>query len=207
MKVFQIGFNRCGTTSIYELFENIKKVHYWIPSNEIDIPQLKNHEVRLEYFNGVLDARKYLLITDIIKFNKQNNNKLLEGIDDDYILFCDLEDSNTNYQSYIKDYKTLDEQYPGSKFILNTRDIDKWLQSRINHDTYLDDCKRVLNLNEEQVIALWKKQWFDHHKDVFNYFKDRDNLIIFDIEKDSVDDLIEFNLDINKWQRHNKSFK
>ena len=51
---------------------------------------------------------------------------------EDATVFSDMTKCSDNKDA--KDYyKLLDIQYPRSKFILNIRDVDNWILSRINH--------------------------------------------------------------------------
>ncbi|QIA64446.1 hypothetical protein GT360_13520 [Vibrio astriarenae] len=179
MKVFQIGFNKCGTTSIGHFFERngLKAVHWGA-----------GHLAR------------------VMKANYLLGNKLLEGIED-YDFYSDLEFVNDDQFIYaFKDYfKLLDQQYPGSKFILNTRSVTKWIQSRINHGggTYLTRFKRIYKVEtEEEVISQWLKLWYQHHADVITYFQDRDNFLLFDIENDDADKLVQFMSPMNMDKKH-----
>lgn len=108
---------------------------------------------------------------------KNNNKKLLSGFSDNIIHFSDLDIMKDNF-------KSLDEQYPNSKFILNTRKKEDWLISRKKHyDKYTDNGKykydwRWIKDTPEQ----WGIEWDLHHKDVIDYFKDRPkDLLIMDI--------------------------
>ena len=85
-------------------------------------------------------------------------------------------------------YKLLDKQYPNSKFILNTRNKQKWLKSRINHQNgqYLSHLAKEFQLSENEMIQKWSDEWDYHHLEVISYFYEKPNkLIIFDIEKDN----------------------
>jgi hypothetical protein len=45
----------------------------------------------------------------------------------------------------------------------------------------------------EEVKEYWKNDWETHIKNVLEYFKDRpDDLIVFNIETDNIDKLINF---------------
>jgi hypothetical protein len=112
-----------------------------------------------------------------------DNEKLLHYFSKNTCHFSDLD--------IIKDnFKILDEQYPNSKFILNTRDKESWLKSRINH---LNDYKRNLSLGTNKYAKTWKwvnesenewlQQWDNHHDKVIKYFKDNENFLIFNISK------------------------
>ena len=165
-KIFQIGFNKCGTTSIHQFFldNDLKSIHW---------------------DKGKLARR--------IRRNYEMNIPLLMGYET-FECFTDMESAITDDIAYIDFYKELDRQYPGSKFILNTRDMDNWINSRLNHGegSYLEIYKRNNNLTEQEVIEYWKKQWNTHIDDVRNYFKDRpEDFLIFDIETES-DKFVEF---------------
>lgn len=75
-------------------------------------------------------------------------------------------------------YKTLDEAYPGSKFILTVRDPDKWIGSVVNHfgQRYTTMRKWIYGIghpkgNEELYLRTYMK----HNDEVREYFKDRPN--------------------------------
>ena len=157
-KIFQIGFNKCGTTSLHHFFINngLKSIHW--------------DETRL--------AKK------IIE-NSNNNLPLLDGYEQ-YDCFTDMESLGDHFYIYLTHFKELDIQYPKSKFILNVRDKDKWIKSRLNHKDYLKYFEINTGLNTEGVINLWKNQWDEHIINVLDYFKNRpDDLLYFDIEKES----------------------
>jgi hypothetical protein len=94
-------------------------------------------------------------------------------------------------------YPQLDVEYPNSKFILTTRDMNAWLISMKrkmlgwgkSKDDKLFDLKGtyqqwmrtsvygVITFNRSIMISRWGM----HHTAVENYFKGRDNLLVMDI--------------------------
>jgi hypothetical protein len=84
-------------------------------------------------------------------------------------------------------YKRLDKKFPGSKFILTTRDIDSWLES----------CSKWPNFNRANVIGkrkvyrervlgaktydkdIFERKYLNHYNDVVRYFKNRENDLLF----------------------------
>ena len=110
------------------------------------------------------------------KFHKaiMKNKKLLHYMQD-YDVFSDY--------PYFRYFKELDMQYPGSKFILNTRDREQWVQSRIAHDTRWNKKyphKTPRPVDEEQAEKL--RNFFDAvHRDIRDYFKDRDDFLEYDV--------------------------
>lgn len=153
MKIFCIGFNKTGTTSLHLAFEHLgfKSVHF-----------------RCE--KGMLK--------DIFIKNHKNKKKLLTGVDD-FDAYSDWVFSST-----MNFYKKLDKQYPKSKFILHTRNMNDWLDSREahvkrnqNNPDYRGD---FLEIDREK----WKNEWKKHHEDVFKYFKNKpEDLLVIDITK------------------------
>lgn len=87
-------------------------------------------------------------------------------------------------------YKELDKKYPGSKFILTIRDVDKWVKS---FEYQFSDG--VINKFSAQLREdLYGSRYFDknksmqsfenHTKDAIKYFKNRESdLLIMDITK------------------------
>jgi len=185
--IFQIGFNKCGTTSLHDFFvKNGYASHHW-------------------------DNGK---IAKTIKENLNSNNILKSYSKNSF--FCDIEyvDELIFAQNY---FKELSQCYPPAKFILNIRDKNKWIKSRLLHNnkTYVfknnNAYSELLNIksNESFLADLWSRQWDFHIQKVKNFFNNSGKLLIFDIEKDNICKLIDFfkDLDLNKehWGISNKT--
>lgn len=158
IKIFQIGFNKCGTVSLHKFFKSngLKSIHW--------------DEGRL--------AKRILK-------NFQQNLPLLNGYEN-YDCFTDMESQSDNIFIYLTHFKELDKQYPDSKFILNVRNREQWIESRINHRDYLKVYKQITGLDEQGVIDLWISDWDNHLKSVKDYFIERpEDLLIFDIDEES----------------------
>ena len=186
-KIFQIGFNKCGTSSLFKLFK------------DCSVPRL-----------NAIHWDKGLLAHTI----QQN---ILAGIPalssyEHFTFFSDMEclyvDKNSGEVkllfSHVEFFEILDRQYPGSKFILNTRSLDSWLQSRLNHLVGWEPVNngRVGRMKEsipyeqynlkhyglssrEDLLQKWRDDWYRHHQAVIQYFTERkDDLLVFDIEQD-----------------------
>ena len=166
MKVVQIGFNRCGTTSLNNFFDKVglNSIH-WDSGN----------------------------LAKSIEYNVKNGNAPLTDYEN-YNCFTDLEYvGNDKYIYAFMDYfKEIDEAYEDVKFILNTRDVDAWVQSRLKHGNYLGRFRNITKLNDQGVIKLWKSLWEVHHSQVASYFEGRANFITFDINNDRIEKVCEF---------------
>ena len=177
MKIFIIGFNKTGTRTLDNYFsENL------IPS--------------IHWDNGRLAKQ--------IKYNYENGIKILTGYEK-YIVFSDMEDyKNLNY-AHVDYFREFDKMYPESKFILNIRDVEKWIKSRNNHGTYTKVLCKKLNVTKEVLNQKWRDDYYNHKKSVINYFSDKPNkLLIFDIEKDSIQKLNDFFPELQLNAKHYK---
>jgi hypothetical protein len=96
-------------------------------------------------------------------------------------------------------YKQLDKQYPGSKFIMTTRDEEKWIKSATNHFGGSSTRMREYiygegNGNPEGLSELYLNRFRQHHEEVRAYFKDRpdDLLVVSWAEEDGWDKICHF---------------
>ncbi len=129
-KVFAIGFNKCGTTSLHTLFTSLGR------------PSFHGEEWRS------CEESKILQIHDC---------------------FSDGIPSNL---------EKLDKMYPNSQYILQLRDLESWVFSRLKH------IAREKQLNTHRPHSEWDdnldavKSWIvkrnKYHLFVLSYFSDRD---------------------------------
>ncbi|WP_434036019.1 sulfotransferase family protein [Formosa sp. 4Alg 33] len=156
-KVFCIGLNKTGTSSLHEAFNilGLKSVHY-----------------KDDHGND---------IKEIILNNYLSGHDILKGLEA-YDAFSDWDQE----QYTIEIFKAFNEQYPGSKFILNTRDLKGWLDSREKHVKNNQIKKRKdpqadivwLDIDRE----AWETQFKKHYQEANAYFKGRtDNFLVFDV--------------------------
>ena len=220
--IFQIGFNKCGTTSLFDFMvkNKLKSIHWKI------LKKNKNIKWRINGSNRLLSNIMYL------RFIKKNQriippefeNKFKCYFDfSEYIFFDkngwnhwqDIFFLNKNENENNVWYKILNQQYPNSKFLLNIRNVNKWIKSRYIYF----GIESILNATnskyktEIQIFNDWKKLWYKYICKIINYFgnnkKIRNNLLIFNMDYDSIDKLINFfnksNIYLdNKFWRHSK---
>jgi hypothetical protein len=193
LRIFQIGFNKCGTLSLHKLFQD-----HCVPA-----------VTSIHWHSGYL-ARD-------IHDNILNGRRALEGYES-YTFYSDMEYFRTyneqiSFVSIAKDYfDLLDIHYPNSKFILNTRNIDSWISSRLRHmcnlspmryglterltDSvpYVEYHKQSYGVDSiDDVIKIWKEEWHKHRDSVITHFTYRPNdLLVFDIEKDPFSKIVDF---------------
>ncbi|MAE89927.1 MAG: hypothetical protein CMI67_10115 [Pelagibaca sp.] len=189
-KIFFIGLNKTGTTSLHHLLDasGVSSVHWKIPARPVFLGKTiyRNFSAGLPLLHGMDQFVGYS------EFTFTNNEIHLDGT---------------------RLFRQLHAEYPTSYFILNTRDKDRWIASRANHfsDTYgmyIDRFKKCLNLPEEAVKDLWAAHYDEHLANVREFFSDKPNFLEFDIETDPPENIAslvaaDFNIDPGKWSKRN----
>eukprot|EP01084_Bolivina_argentea_P042923 79121_1 len=127
--IFQIGFNKCGVTSLYRFFmdNGIPSIQYRINQSDEYSEMLTDimfdrykKSIPILPYNGT----KYMYYGDFGEY-------ILNGSHDFDILYLNDNNINNNNQTW---YKILLKQYPrNSKFILNIRNVNNWLRSRYTY--------------------------------------------------------------------------
>jgi hypothetical protein len=191
-KVFCIGFNKTGTTSLHSYF-------------------VKNGYDSQHWYGG--GDKLAVKMVDNIK----NNKKILEDIPGTF--FSDItwdlgnpRDKNMHRVDPSDVYKIIDLQYPNSMFILNIRPVDNWIDSRKNHGKgeLFKNALDYSNFTEDELVDYWKHQYEFSIKDIELYFKNTGKLLIFDIENDDIENVNEFlrpyyECDKNLWSHEHKT--
>jgi Sulfotransferase domain len=108
----------------------------------------------------------------------EEGKPLLTYVSDEYDVFSDLEDVTYNFD-------LADRQYPASKFILTTRALDDWLESRRRHVEW-NQQQRARGTYRggwlEVDIEGWTADYREHDASVRSFFADRPNdLLVIDI--------------------------
>lgn len=93
-----------------------------------------------------------------------------------------------NYECYTdapfyRYYRELDRQYPGSRFILNTRDTGDWISSRIAHDRRWNERKRLPDQDERCTDRAWLRALKERCEgEILTYFSaNHGRFVILDI--------------------------
>lgn len=192
-KIFVVGFNKCGTTSLHKMFRRagIASSHY-------------RH-------NGADGSSQ--VIAETMASNARAGQPLLTGIED-ATAYSDMDMcSKHSYLSGIGQFRQLDRQYPGSRFILNTRDPENWLNSRCRHFNggYLRRAMAQAGSRDmHEMRAIWRLDWHAHHAALQVHFAaPHDQFLIFDIERDDPKKLCaflpEYGLKPGQWRHHNRT--
>lgn len=195
-KAFFIGFNKTATSSLHSLFLNsgYKSIH-WTDGKGCYALDMYNN---LKNKKPILDKIDADCLTDICSVPGYFPH--LEGND----LYLDAEFF----------YKKWYAEYPDSYYILQTRNMKDWIHSRIHHQRgkYLMKFQKYFNMKRKEVVEMWIKQYKDHHKNVKTFFTNKKNFIIFNIDKDPIQKVInfvkdDFKLNNSKWQIYNATLR
>ncbi len=198
-KVFfiQIGFNKCATSAFAKLFQGsgYKALH-----SGGRIWRLQGHPAITE----IAPQRR-------IAQNIDAGRPPLAGLEE-FDAFFDMiafTDANATPREHHKRFDLFAEAYPNAKFLLNTRDEDDWLRSRLRHDDgqFAKNWMAAAGIDQDGLIRTWRQEFRDHHARVRAYFADRPGRCLeFDTGHDDVARLIDFarpdfTLNPKRWRR------
>jgi hypothetical protein len=171
-KVFCLGLSRTGTTSLHEAFcaLDLRSVHFPIHLFT------QSEALALPPFRPTLRLGPYAAWRRGKELKASRVHHDAKGILENHDAFCDLP-----VPLY---YRELDRLFPGSKFILTTRDGGSWLESM----KWLFDDGAVLwkrgHVGDELHQRAYGTTVFDrkkilaacerHHREVAEYFRDRE---------------------------------
>lgn len=162
--IFVIGFNRCGLTSL----------HMMLRAGGIRCIQ-----------NQANDSDAVLGTT--IAANLSAGRPLMAGLQR-YTAFLDmgLVTPEVVFEG-CKLFWQMHAEYPGSYFILNTRPLENWVDSRAMHmdGVYAECYADAFGYDEIKIQQVWRKQYLAHLSDVREHFAgDTEKFLEFNIEQD-----------------------
>lgn len=187
-KIFFIGFNRSGTNSFHQLMRRagINSVH-WLNSRKENITD--GMEARL---NDRAALREYLAQATA---------------------YSDLVSaSETRFVEGIRFFPALHEAFPQAYFILNDRDVEAWLRSRVQHSkgTFLQRAMAYHSTDKEGTLEIWRREHAEHIANALAYFAGNPRFIHFRIDRDPIQQIVDFlapdfRISASDWQVHKKS--
>ena len=192
-RIFQIGFIRCGTDSICVFFRrNGYRAAHWRKGKLAEGMEL----ARLRGEPLLTWVEDYDVYTDMerVTLRRRFRGRILRW------LLEELGVDELREPVYaFKYFRLLDRQYPGSKFILNVRDVDNWIASRLRFEAADGRPYRFCvhgehaHGTEAELADCWRREWNEHTADVRDHFAGRpDDLLVFDVEKDDPGRLADF---------------
>lgn len=168
-KIFVIGPNKCGTTSLHDFFlrNGLKSIHWGGGTSSTNIA------LRMQT-------------------NLDRGSPLLSGMEG-YDCFTDINFFQDNHYLPFSQSRLTEmyREYPDAYYILNTRPTDQWLLSRLRHTDLAERCMKSLNTDISGLIQTWT-----HEKETFERVAPQvlkgAKLLIFDITRNTGHDLKAF---------------
>ena len=174
-RVVQIGFNKCGTRSLQQLFEGAGH-------------PVVQHKIRKP-------LRRSRKAAYVIQKNIEAGRKIFAGMEE-YVYYGGLihQTESVSFEA-IRHFRKMLEDYPGTILILNLRDREDWIRSRLKHGRG-ELVQRVMRqrglATPEEVADQWRQEWDEHMADVRGYMADYpDQLIEFNLDTDDVQILVD----------------
>ncbi len=167
-RIFQIGFSRCGTTSIAAFL------------NRCGIPCVHHDKGRLALR---------------MRANLAAGRRPLEGYDERYRAFADMQfrAPDDHFDGFLH-FEALLDAY-GGRFILNTRPVDHWLASMLRRSGRprwrAASAARYGTADPARVAERLRAEWDTHHRRVLRVVPPG-RLLVFDIESDPAERLCDF---------------
>jgi len=174
-RVVAVGFNKCGTRSFADLFRSAGH-------------PVIHHKVRDRW---PVPRR----IGRIMRDNLAAGRKVFDSVED-YTFYCDLiiSDGDESWDG-ASAFREILRDYPGTILILNLRDREAWIRSRLRHG-HGEFAKRELaarGLSDLDALAdQWRAEWDAHVAAVRTFMADRPaQYIEFNLDTDRPEDLVD----------------
>lgn len=174
-RVVAIGFNKCGTRSLTELFRSAGH-------------RVIHHKVRKPFTVSRSLGR-------IMRDNLSSGRKVFDGVED-YVFYSDLIYSTpTETYEGATAFREILRDYPDTILILNFRDREQWIASRLKHGhgefTRREMTARRLE-NRDDLVDQWRSEWDAHLASARDFMASNPaQLIEFDIDRDGAAKLTE----------------
>ena len=179
-KVVAIGFNKCATRSLAQLFAAAGH-----PALHQKVPQ------RWPFSRASCRRRK---LGGIMRTNLEAGRPVFAGVER-AVFYGDLIDSN---QRFTFDgnglFREILRDYPDTILLLNWRNREDWIRSRLQHGhgEFALREQRLRRLGSpEELCAIWRAEWDAHLAAVRSFMADRpEQLVEFQIDRDPIEALI-----------------
>ena len=213
IKVFQIGFNKCGTRTLCSLFSRSKLpcLHLQLHTeyNCFNTWNVDSHPHSLQ--TGTLNfwdmIPHYIMFSDfgIVPKSDVNGLYLPNYLSLDLYNETNIDTKNSHNNDFLNGkynfdeskfwYKQFEERFnQTSLYVLNIRPVHNWLKSRSVHandmkQKLIERVQRIykFHYNEIEILIMWKNLWYAYICNVIHYFNSingKDRLLIYDIESD-----------------------
>jgi hypothetical protein len=173
-RVVQIGFHKCGTRSFQRLFEGAGH-------------RVVQHKLR----RPLRPSRNAALL---IRENLRAGRRIFAGMEQ-FTFYAGLiyQTENESFEP-IRHFREIMRDYPDTILLLNVRDREDWIRSRLKHG-HGEFARRVMRqrgIDDSKDLAdVWRRDWDTHLSEVRAFMTDRPaQLVEFNLDTDSVHDLV-----------------
>ena len=174
-RVVQIGFHKCGTRSLERLFRG---AGHPVVKYKLRRPFRRSRNAAL-----------------LMRQNLERGRKAFAGFEDQ-VFYADLiyQTESDSFEP-IRHFREILRDYPDTLLLLNLRDREDRIRSRLKHShgEFAQRVMRQRNIDSiEKLAESWREEWDAHLADVRAFMADRPGqLVEFDIDADSVEALVE----------------
>jgi len=186
-RVVQVGFNKCATRSLANLFTG------------------SGHASAHHKFKPLLGRNRNIAV--LMRANQEAGRRMFHGFED-YVFYADLmvQTRSETYEAF-KDFRQILADYPDTIFLLNVRNRENWIQSRLKHGhgTFVEMVRETNRFsNRQEVVECWRRDWDTHLSDVRGFMGAHPGqLVEFDTDRESVETLVarlpDYRLDPDAW--------
>lgn len=185
IKIFFIGFNKTATSALHHLMSanGIKSVHFAVKRSRLtfEYPALEIERRRRDKTELKTYLSHWTAFSDLTYLSAAS---IVEG--------C-------------RNFKLFHELFPEAFFILNDRDTEAWIKSRLQHRRFMERTSSVLGHPRGDIIEIWRKSKEEHTKEVLRYFRAYPRFLHFKVDTDDVLRLAEFlsavfHIDAGHWK-------
>lgn len=174
-RVVQIGFHKCGTRSLEQLFRG---AGHPVVKYKLRRPFRRSRNAGL-----------------LMRQNLEAGRKIFAGMED-HVFYGDLiyQTESDGFEP-IRHFREIMRDYPDTILLLNVRNREDWVRSRLKH-SHGEFAQRVMRqrgiASTDELAETWRREWDTHLAEVRAFMADRpDQLVEFDIDKDSVEALVQ----------------
>lgn len=196
-KVFFIGMNKIATTSFHELF---KSAGY------------------MSWHYSCLDAetQQPVILAQHMGQNVDEGNSPLERADHAQVYSDLFFHRDYAWVDGVKWFDMLYRRYPDSYFILQTREMESWLDSKRRHKDgdYMRRCCEYHDLTHDEMLEWFRNDREGHEDNVRSFFTNKKyaKFLEWDLSTDHISKFIkfvrpDFLLQEKDWGVHGKTYK
>lgn len=183
-KVFIVGFNKCGTTSLDRFLraQGLRSLHWRSGSTYLALEAAKATDAA--------SAKRIFAQAQVFS---------------DFVYLSD-----TEFCEPLDLYPIWQRAFPSAYFILNDRDVDDWLASRTAHSkgTLMTRYRKVFNLTEAETLDAWRDKFLTHRAAVLHHFEGHPRFAHFVLGRDPIEKITQllapdYRLDPSYFRRRN----